>query len=155
MRNGPVEADTTQSPRFGRLIASIPASGVFLLPIGTCPACWPAYAAFLGSLGLGFLFSERVLLPVAVVLLVLALAALAYRAPTHRGFGPLLLGVAGAIAGLGGKFVFVSDLALYLGITLLLAASVWNTWPLSRQTGACSRCVTGPPTPGFEQETRS
>ena len=35
-------------------LAALPATGVALLPGLTCPACWPAYGALLGSLGLGF-----------------------------------------------------------------------------------------------------
>lgn len=33
-----------------RLIALIPVVGTALLPKLTCPACWPAYASFLGGL---------------------------------------------------------------------------------------------------------
>jgi hypothetical protein len=35
---------------------------------GVCPACWPAYAGILGSLGLGFLLDSTSLLPVTVAL---------------------------------------------------------------------------------------
>ena len=122
------------------LVAALPASGAFLLPIGACPACWPAYTAFLGWLGLGFLLSGRYLLPIAAILLGLTLAMLAYRARARRGYGPFFLGIAGAAGAIAGKFVFSIDLILYLGLVLILAAAVWNVWPRPR-AASCPTCT--------------
>ena len=36
-------------------LAMVPGIGAALLPKLACPACWPAYAGFLTSVGLGFL----------------------------------------------------------------------------------------------------
>ncbi len=116
------------------LFAAVPTAGTFLLPIGTCPACWPAYSAFLSPLGLGFLFAEWYLLPVAGVFLVATLAAFAYRASVRRGYGPFLIGVASATIAVAGKFLFPSALILYLGLAGLFAAAVWNAWPRRRIT---------------------
>lgn len=44
-------------------LLSLPGVTVSLLPKLMCPACWPAYAGLLSSLGLGFLISARYLLP--------------------------------------------------------------------------------------------
>ena len=120
------------------LFAAVPTTGAFLLPIGTCPACWPAYAAFLGPLGLAPLFSERYLLPLAGALLVATLMALVYRARTRRGYGPFLVGLSSAASAIVGKFVFPSALILYLGLTGLFAAAVWNAWP-RRRIASCTR----------------
>ncbi len=111
------------------IFAAVPAAGTFLLPIGTCPACWPAYAAVLGPLGLGFLLSERYQLPVAGILLLATLAAFTYRARARRGYGPFLVGVASATIAVVGKFFFVSAPVLYIGLVGLFAAAVWNAWP--------------------------
>ena len=35
------------------LLSVVPAVGASLLPVGACPACWPAYAGLLSALGLG------------------------------------------------------------------------------------------------------
>ena len=43
---------TPGGPGSSGLFAAVPTTGALLLPIGTCPACWPAYVAFLGPLGL-------------------------------------------------------------------------------------------------------
>jgi len=121
-----------------------------LLPIGTCPACWPAYAAFLGSLGLGFLPSERYLLPVAGVLLALTLAMLVYRARRRRGYRPFFLGLTGAATALIAKFFIPSEPVLFAGLGLIFAAAVWNAWP-RRLTASCPRCPSSNVEPEKEQ----
>ncbi len=126
----------TAVSRFKGLFAAVPAAGTFLLPIGTCPACWPAYSAFLGTLGLGFLLSERYLLPVAGVLLVATFAAFIYRADVRRGYGPFFVGVASATIAVIGKFFLASAPILSLGLVGLFAAAVWNAWP-RRKIGPC------------------
>jgi len=122
------------------LFAAVPTTGAFLLPIGACPACWPAYSAFLSPLGLGFLLAEWYLLPVAGVFLVATLAAFAYRASTRRGYGPFLIGLASATIAVVGKVLFSSALILYLGLAGLFAAAVWNAWP-RRKIAPCPRCT--------------
>lgn len=116
--------------------------GVTLLPVGICPACWPAYFGLLSALGLGFLLKTTYLLPVTVVFLLLAVGTLAFRAPLRRGYGPFALGMMASASIVIGKFVFVSNVAMYGGLVLLIVASVWNAWP-RRITGACPACAPG------------
>ena len=111
------------------LVAMVPGVGASLLPLGVCAACWPAYAGLLGSVGLGFLLETTYLLPLVAALFVLALSSLAYRARSRRGYGPFGLGVVGSGIALVGKFAFSSDPLLYVGLVLLLGASLWNSWP--------------------------
>ncbi len=121
-------------------LPTVPAVGIALLPKLTCAACWPAYAGLLSALGVGFVDYTPYLLPLTTTFLILTLIMLAYRAGSRRGYAPFALGVvAGAIV-LIGKFAFDSDIALYGGITLLVAASLWNAWPI-REQGACSACA--------------
>lgn len=42
-----VERD--RASRWPSMLSVLPGVGVALLPIGTCPACWPAYAGLLGA----------------------------------------------------------------------------------------------------------
>jgi len=65
-------------------LLALPGVGVSILPKLACPACWPAYAGLLSSVGLGFLISTAYLLPLTVAFLILALAALAVRANERR-----------------------------------------------------------------------
>jgi hypothetical protein len=107
------------------LLAVVPALGASLLPLGTCPACWPAYAGLFGTLGLGFLLEKTYLLPVTIVLLGLAFVSLVYHAKARRGYGPFALGMVAVSLVLVGKFFFFDPL-VYVGLALLMGASVWN-----------------------------
>jgi len=111
------------------------------VPKIACPACWPAYAGVLTSLGLGFLLDVRWLFPLTAVFLLIAVAALGFRARRRRGFGPFVVGLGASAVVLVGKFRFESDPAMYAGLGLLVAASIWNTWP-RRATPACPACIT-------------
>jgi mercuric ion transport protein len=121
-------------------LATVPGIAFAFLPKLACPACWPAYAGLLSSVGLGFLLNATYLLPLTVVFLVLAIGALAVGARSRRGYGPFSLGLAASAVVLLGKFVFDSDVAMYGGIVLLVSASVWNAWPLSDKGRTCPAC---------------
>ena len=130
-------------PRWQLNGAMLPAIGMAFLPKLACPACWPAYAGLLSSLGIGFIDYTSYLLPLTGGFLVIALVALAYRAQQRRGYKPLLVGMlAGAILIIG-KFYFDSDVTMYIGLALLVMASLWNTWPKPHTTDkSCPACVT-------------
>lgn len=131
--------DTTVLKRTN-LAALLPAIGTALLPKLTCPACWPAYAALLSSLGLGFVDYTPWLFPATVAFLFVTLALLAWR--PRRGYRPLALGITAGAVVLIGKFAFDSEITVYAGIVLLAAASAWNAWP-ARQAGVCTPCRPG------------
>lgn len=136
-----------QSPERGRFRGSgvlgvVPGIGASLVPVGLCPACWPAYAGLLSSLGLGFLLDTAYLLPIVGVFLALAAGTLAYRAKARRGYGPFCLGVFALVGVLIGKFALSSNLVLYLSVALLVGASIWNVWPKKKTVaGSCEMCV--------------
>ncbi len=122
--------------------AMVPAVGVAFLPKLFCPACWPAYAGLLSSLGIGFFDYTPYLFPLTTVFLLIAVSALAYRAPQRRGYKPLFLGLLAAVILIPGKFYFDSDVTMYAGLALLVLASLWNTWPKPKTEGAsCPACV--------------
>jgi len=120
--------------------AILPTIGVALLPKLTCPACWPAYAGLLSSLGIGFIDYTPYLLPFTLAFLAISLGTLGFKASSRRGYGPLLLGLAAGLILITGKFGFNSDDAMYFGLGLLVAASLWNTWPRKTAPGGCSAC---------------
>ncbi|MBI2897940.1 MAG: MerC domain-containing protein [Deltaproteobacteria bacterium] len=124
--------------------AVVPGIGIALLPKVACPACWPAYAGFLSSLGLGFLMDTAWLLPLTATFLVVAVGALGFRARRHRGLGPFAVGLAAAAVVLVGKFAVGSDPAMYAGVALLVAASIWNTWPARTPAATCPACAENP-----------
>ena len=122
-------------------VLAAPGIGIALLPKLACPLCWPAYAAVLSSLGLGFLISAAYLLPVTIGFLTLTLVALAFRANRRRGYGPVGLGLVGAASVLMGKFDLESTPAFYGGIVILGTSAVWNAWP-RREVESCP-CKSG------------
>lgn len=126
-----LRASPTAPPTAGAASALAVAPGALLavLPVVSCPSCWPAYAGVLSSLGVPFLMAATWLLPLTVATLAIALAALAFRARQRRGFGPLILGVAAAGVIMFGKFALEIDAAAYAGAALLVGASLWNRWP--------------------------
>ncbi len=135
----------------GSLVSALPAIGVALLPKLTCAACWPAYAAVLGAMGINFVDYTPWLLPIMAVLLALTLTTLAWRANRRRGLGPFWLGAGATIAILIGKFGNDSDAAVYGGTAILIAAAIWNIWPhrqpLSPSCPACETAIS-PAKPG-------
>jgi mercuric ion transport protein len=125
-------------------VAMLPAVGMSLLPKLACPACWPAYAGLMGSMGLGFLIDTTYLLPLTGVFLAAAVGALAFRARLRRGYGPFALGLLAAFAVLIGKFAFDNDAAMYAGVALLIGASLWNGWPKQQHAASCPACAEHP-----------
>jgi len=126
-----------------RAVAVVPALLLSMLPVLSCPGCWPAYAGVLSSLGVSFLMEAEWLLPLTGVALAIALFTLGFRARRRRGLRPLALGIAGSAAILLGRFVLQVDVIVYIGAGLLIGASVWNSWPkkggsASSGTGECN-----------------
>ena len=116
-----------------------PGIGLSLLPKIACPACWPAYAGLLCSLGLGFLIpNAKYLLPMTAAFLLLAVGTLAFRARRRRGYVPFVVVILAASLILLGKFSLASNPVLYAGLGLLILASVWNSWPIA------FRCICAP-----------
>ena len=126
-----------------RCITLIPVISVALVPKLFCPACWPVYAGLLGAMGIGFVNYTPWLLPLTLVFVVIALASLLWRADQRRGYAPFVAGLVSAIALLIGKFNLDSDYVMYAGLAGLVAASLWNTWPLilMRSAPACQACA--------------
>ena|SRR5437867_3652925 len=121
-------------------LLALPGVGASLLPKVACPLCWPAYAGLLSSVGLGFLISAAYLLPLTAGFLLLALAAMAFRASNRHGYGPFLLGLFAAAGVLLGKFVWESKPTMYGAVGLLVFASLWNAWPRRVTSGSAAIC---------------
>src|SRR5713226_2337179 len=85
-------------------LLSLPGVGISLLPKLMCPACWPAYAAVLSFVGLGFLISTTYLLPLTILFLAVAVGSIGSRAPGRRGLGPFWMVPAAAALILAGNF---------------------------------------------------
>ncbi len=132
--------------------AAIPAALASILPVLGCPLCWPAYAAILSSLGLGFLASARYLLPLAIALLAGALAALGVQA-RRRGYAPLVVGVVASGVIVLGKFELASTATTYAGVLPAAGRIDVELAPRSPYAfGPCPDCVA--PRPHVEPSDR-
>ncbi len=136
----PTGAGVTGKKFFGLNLSMLPTIGIALLPKLFCPACWPAYAGLLSSLGLGFFDYTPYMLPTMLLFVVIALSALWYRAAQRRGYGPFYLGAGASGVLLLSKFHFDNDPLMWLGLVMLISASLWNTWPKKLAHGACPAC---------------
>ncbi len=123
-----------------RTAAVLPGIGVSLMPKLICPLCWPAYAGLVSAAGLGFLINARNLLMVTALFLIVAVAALAFRAQQRRGYGPAMAGLAAGVGILASKFYLESTATMYAALGLLIGASIWNSWPV-RQPASCPGCA--------------
>jgi mercuric ion transport protein len=120
---------------------TIPGVAVSLLPILACSLCWPAYAALISSLGLGFLASSTYLLPLTGVLLAVAVVGLGLQIKS-KGYGPFVMGLVSVATILPGKFLIGSNLMTYTGVALLVIASAWSMAPRrSAVSASCSTCA--------------
>jgi hypothetical protein len=129
--------------KFKQGMLAAPAISISMLPKLICPACWPAYAGLLSSVGLGFLISTAYLLPLTAAFLSLALGALAFRAGKRHGYSPFLVGLVATLGVLLGKFVWESNPTMYGAVGLLVIASLWNAWPtrdILNKAASCSDC---------------
>lgn len=81
-------------------------------------------------MGLTFLLDTVYRLPLTILFLAISVGALGFRAGRRRGYGPFAVGVLAGVLLLIGKFVVDSDVVVYISIALLIAASLWNSWPI-------------------------
>lgn len=107
------------------IVGAAPAVGASLLPSLSCPACWPAYASLLSSVGLSFLGEGRFLLWLNVAALLVSLMVL-WRRARRAGYLPVVIAALAAITILLGKFWLNWNPANWTGAAALLAAFVWS-----------------------------
>ncbi|MCP5468546.1 MAG: MerC family mercury resistance protein [Deltaproteobacteria bacterium] len=134
-------ANPKKNGKWRRLLALLPVIGAALLPSLACPACWPAYAGFLSALGIGFFNYSAYLLPLMVIFIMVTLFTLGFRAKTRHGYYPLILGTLSSTVIVFGKFIFNLNWVLYLGVVCLIAACIWNSWPVKKnKLHSCPSC---------------
>ena len=132
-----------------QFLAAIPAVFVALVShFVACPACWPLVGGLISALGLTSLLKTRLMLPLFIGCLLLAIAPLALQARRH--LQPFILGLIASAFVLVGKFLLNATAATVAGIAVLVAAYVWS-YRARRATSAdacCSSCTTPPSSTG-------
>lgn len=133
----------SKKTRWQAFVASTPALGVALLPKLTCPLCFPAYAALLSALGIGFIDYTPYLIPLTAIFLTIALGVLALQARRTGNITALLIGAAAAAIVLIDKFYFDSTILATSGVILLVIAIFLGNRSKSSTTPVCPACVSG------------
>ena len=134
-----------------QFLAAIPA--VFVAVVShfvACPACWPLVGGLISALGLTSLLETRLMLPLFVGCLLLAIAPLALQARSH--LQPFILGLIASAFVLVGKFLLNATAVAVAGIAILVAAYVWSYRARRATTACCSSCATPPSSTGEATE---
>ena len=127
-----------------RFFAALPVVGAALLPKLVCAACWPAYTAALGAVGIEFFDYTPYLAPLTMLAMIVAIGSLSLLARRRRRIEPILLGLAAAAAIVVGKFALDSRWMLYAGIGALMVASLFPWRPKAPE---CCKVRHYPPAP--------
>ncbi len=117
---------------YKKILSTLPGIGAALMPNLACPACWPAYAGILSTLGLGFLINGPYFFLFIGILLSISLYSLAHKAKTRRGYLPFWLGCLSMVIIIVGKYYELPEYIFYSGAALLVIASVWNNVPIKK-----------------------
>jgi hypothetical protein len=106
-----------------------------------CPICFLAYFGIFGVATSAASAYHTWLPPITGFWLALTIAMLAIQRRGKRRYGPALLGFAGAVLLMGGKFLVGGQVMIFAGVVALLAAAVWRSriqQPVV--TEECSQC---------------
>lgn len=126
-------------------VTTLLASAVALI----CPACIPAFASLLASLGVGLAASEQFIRPLLIALLAAAVATFSWSAKLHRHWWIVATGIAGgALVYLGRYYVgfgalWMNQIALWTGTGVLIGTSLINLW-LKRSCPSCAKSPAKP-----------
>lgn len=93
-----------------------------------CPACIPALAVFLSSIGLGVLADFFVSRGIMLILLGLAFIALHASALVHRRVLPFVLAVASGMLAVFSRNVYLNQSLVYLSGAGLIVAAALDFW---------------------------
>ena len=138
-----MKAPLSTKRNFLQSLAAIPA--VFVAVVShfvACPACWPLVGGLISTLGLTSLLETRLMVPLFVGCLLLAIAPLALQA--RHQLQPLILGVIASSFVLVGKFLLNASTVTVAGIAVLVAAYVWSYRARRATSTCCSSCSTSP-----------
>lgn len=118
---------TTVRRDVGRLAGG--AGAVAATCAALCCAGAPIIVSVLAATGLSFLRSDAILLPVIAVALLVALWGFWRSRRVHGSSMPLVTGLLGALALVGGVVFLhgmIAKVFIGIGVVLLLVATVWN-----------------------------
>ena len=132
---------SSRFPDSGLKAATIPVILFSLLPKLICPFCWPLYTGLLGSVGINFINYTPYLFPLLTLFLILTVSGLILVARRKNQYAPVYLGSLSSLLILIGKFLNETDILIYVGLTGLIAAVIWQSKiKFSGNRDSCSAC---------------
>jgi len=114
-------------------IISSSGSGILaLIPVISCPLCWPAYSALLSALGISF-FNYSPYLILFLIGLIGFVSFLMWRDYRfHKRILPFFLAFIGGTLVIIGKIIYPSGLLMYTGVAGLIVASIVNIFIIKK-----------------------
>jgi len=108
-------------------IISSSGSGISaLIPVISCPLCWPAYTSLLAALGIGFFNYSSYLIPLLISFIGFVGFSLWRDYHFHKRIIPFLFALFGGASVIFAKIIYSYNLLLYTGIACLVVASIIN-----------------------------
>jgi hypothetical protein len=106
---------------FGNVLLS-----VILSFFPKCPFCWAAYMSIFSTLGLASIPYMPWLQPVMMVFFLVNIFTLFMIARKRKNYTSFAFSVTGALLIMVSKFLTTSLLLTYLGLLMIITASLWN-----------------------------
>jgi hypothetical protein len=100
--------------------------GVILSFFPKCPFCWAAYMSIFSTLGLASVPYMPWLQPVMMVFFLVNIFTLFMIARKRNNYTSFAFSVTGALMIMVSKFMTASLLLTYLGLLMIITASLWN-----------------------------
>ncbi|NGX42171.1 MAG: hypothetical protein K940chlam7_00448 [Chlamydiae bacterium] len=116
------------------IVSSSGASILALIPIISCPLCWPAYTALLSALGVGFFNYSLYLIFLLIGLIGFASFLLWRDYRFHNRLLPFLLALIGGTLVIIAKIIYPNDPLMFAGILSLVVASIVNIFYVKKMT---------------------
>ncbi len=118
------ELSIERRPRISPILTAIFGSLTAFAPAISCPACWPAYASMLSSLGIGFFNYSPYVTPITFLLIFVTLLSLWSTAKRNHRYFPFKLALIASTLIVVERAFGVGAVALYSGVLLLVVASL-------------------------------
>ena len=123
------------------LLSFIPVVMTAMLPVVSCPACWPLYGSVLASLGLTFVDYTPYIRPIMLAFSALAAGGIVYYWNRTRKWLPAVTGLAGVAIIVVGKLTLSNSLAIYSGGFVATLAFVLGALPARKiRPDNCETC---------------
>jgi len=123
------------------LLSFVPLVATALLPVVSCPACWPLYGSVLAGLGLTFVDYTPYIMPFMIAFTAVAVGGIAYYWRRTGKWLPAGTGLVGIAIIVFGKLTVANSLVVYTGGFVAAVAFVLGMLPSKKiKPENCETC---------------